>query len=420
MASETTIARAVLARQQELQVLAEANLSAERRVVFVRLLVFGLVGLAAGLKHPGGGRVDPWMLVAVPCYGTFTAVALWRTLAAKANFRRALFFNFFLPTVDFAFLAVADWRTLVNGTAVPEHAAALGALFMTFALLRTPGSIVYSTALAVAAYLALALLRGTATSFGTLTVLASFLSLGVLLWRSNLALGKMFVSLRRRDNLSRFLAAPLVERLLAGGEAALQPVQREVTVLFLDVRNFTGMSEHLAPREVLEFLDDLLGRMAHIVKAHDGIVNKFLGDGMLAFWGVPSPKADHARAALRAALDMRRDLEELNGVRERRGQAPIRIGIGIHTGLVAAGMLGGADQHEYTVIGDSVNLASRIESLTKQLGVDILVSQSAWQSAGPGFSGGRMAEERVKGREEAVVVHALDAYAGTPRQAAAG
>jgi adenylate cyclase len=150
--------------------------------------------------------------------------------------------------------------------------------------------------------------------------------------------------------------------------------------------------------------------MSQIVKGHDGLVNKFLGDGMLAFWGVPAAKPDHARAALQAALDMRTELAELNTLRERQGRPTTRIGIGIHTGVVAAGMIGGADQHEYTVIGDSVNLASRIEGLTKQLGADILVSERAWQQAGEGFAGQRKAEERVKGREEAVVVYALEGW----------
>ena len=195
------------------------------------------------------------------------------------------------------------------------------------------------------------------------------------------------------------------------GEAALRPVQCEVTVLFSDIRGFTAFSESLEPREVLEFLDDYLGHMAQIVKGHDGLVNKLLGDGLLAFWGVPDPAADHATPALRAALDMRRKLAELNAVRDARGLPQVRFGIGIHSGRVAAGMLGGADQHEYTIIGDVVNLASRIEGLTKGHGVDILVSESTWALANGRFDGRRVAEEQVKGRERPVVVYALDGTA---------
>ena len=128
-------------------------------------------------------------------------------------------------------------------------------------------------------------------------------------------------------------------------------------MLFSDIRGFTAMSEGLSPRDVLTMLDDYFGRMSQIVKGHDGIVGKFLGDGMLASWGVPDAHAEHAIAAVRAARDMRRAVRELNQHRCERGLPPLRIGIGIHTGPIAAGMLGGALR------------------LTKEHGVDVLVSE---------------------------------------------
>jgi adenylate cyclase len=110
---------------------------------------------------------------------------------------------------------------------------------------------------------------------------------------------------------------------------------------------------------------------------------------------------------MRAALDMRAKLTELNAWRQQHGQPLLRIGIGLHTGVVAAGMLGGTQQHEYTIIGDPVNVASRVEGLTKAVGVDILVSESTWQRCGGRFQAERVGEEHVKGRREAVVVYAL-------------
>src|SRR6202000_1858361 len=100
---------------------------------------------------------------------------------------------------------------------------------------------------------------------------------------------------------------------------------------FSDIRGFTSMSEHMAPRDVFAMLDDYFGRMSLVVKGHDGVVGKFLGDGMLAFWGTPDRIADHAARAVKAARDMRRIVVELNAERERSGDAPIAIGIGIHT-----------------------------------------------------------------------------------------
>jgi adenylate cyclase len=168
------------------------------------------------------------------------------------------------------------------------------------------------------------------------------------------------------------------------------------------------MSETMAPESLLMFLDDYFGHMSQIVKGHDGIVNKFLGDGMLAVWGAPDTDPHHAEKALKAALDMRKKLIEFNEHRVKTGHPPIRMGIGVHTGMVAAGMLGGADQHEYTVIGDAVNLASRIETLTKALGVDLLVSESTWkQLKEPRYDCTRAGEEHVKGRAEPVVVYTV-------------
>jgi adenylate cyclase len=217
----------------------------------------------------------------------------------------------------------------------------------------------------------------------------------------------MFVDLRKRDNLLRFLPEPVARRLLEHGESALQPVQREVTVLFVDIRDFTTLSESLAPRDVLQFLDEFFGHLSQIVKGHDGIVNKFLGDGMLAFWGVPETDAAHATNALKAVLDIRREVSDLNAQRIQHGLAPIRVGMGVHSGTVAAGMLGGADQHEYTIIGDAVNVASRVEGLTKLHGLDALASESTWRLCNGRFRGARVAEEKVKGRQETVVVYSV-------------
>jgi adenylate cyclase len=173
------------------------------------------------------------------------------------------------------------------------------------------------------------------------------------------------------------------------------------------------MSEGLEPREVLMMLDDYFGRMSQIVKGHDGVLGKFLGDGLLAFWGVPDRLEDHAVRAVRAARDMRRALRELNQYRERSGLPDIHIGIGIHTGTVAAGMLGGALQSEYTIIGDAVNVASRIEGLTKQHHVDVLVSETTWRQLPESRRGDKLATAEIRGRKEQVVLYTLDPSAAS-------
>src|SRR4030095_9620605 len=122
-----------------------------------------------------------------------------------------------------------------------------------------------------------------------------------------------------RDNLTRFLPRQVAERVIERGPAALAPVARIVTVLFSAIRGFTTMAEGLSPREVLMMLDDYFGRMSLIVKGHDGVVGKFMGDGLLAYWGVPDKLDDHAQLAVRAARDMRKAVRELNQHRETQG-----------------------------------------------------------------------------------------------------
>ena len=178
------------------------------------------------------------------------------------------------------------------------------------------------------------------------------------------------------------------------------------------------MSEGLEPREVLAMLDDYFGRMSQIVKGHDGVVGKFLGDGLLAFWGVPDELDDHAVLAVRAARDMRKALRELNQHRDKQGLPPLKIGIGIHTGPVAAGMLGGTLQSEYTIIGDAVNVASRVEGLTKEFGVDVLVSETTWNRLREPRRGERVGTSEIRGRKEAVVLYSIDGSAATVEVAA--
>jgi adenylate cyclase len=130
---------------------------------------------------------------------------------------------------------------------------------------------------------------------------------------------------------------------------------------------------------------------------------------MLAYWGVPDRLDDHATSAVRAARDMRKAVRELNQYRETQRLPPLRIGIGIHTGTVAAGMLGGSLQSEYTVIGDAVNVASRVEGLTKEYDVDVLISQTTWELLAEPRRGRELGSATIRGRKEPVVLYTLDA-----------
>jgi adenylate cyclase len=410
--SPTTVHRLAESRRNEDMVLAESSLIGERRVSIVRLVMFIGFGVTQHFVAGSLGKADRTDVIKIAVlisYFLFTVGLLVRLRTMKPDPRMAIAGPLIATVADFGFIATVAHRDyLLFGRLFPEMGAAVLALFICFSVTRySLIHVVLSTALACITYLGLSLAHDSFSPTSTPFVCSAFITLGVLIGLTNRSMRDLFSGLRKRDNLSRFLPRQIVDRVLQHGEAALRPTQCEVTVLFSDLRDFTSLSEKLPPGEVLALLDDYFGHMAQIVKGHDGLVNKFLGDGMLAFWGVPDRSDRHAELALRAALDMRTKLDEINVARQKSGAAALRFGVGVHTGPVAAGMLGGADQHEYTIIGDAVNVASRIEGLTKTRGVAILVSERPLQLAGSRFKGERVAEEKVKGRVDPVVVYYL-------------
>lgn len=163
--------------------------------------------------------------------------------------------------------------------------------------------------------------------------------------------------------------------------AGLSAENRELTILFCDLHDFTRTAEHLAPEQLREVVNLFFSRMSAIIAQHGGTLDKFIGDAVMAFWGAPVETDDHAARAVRAALDMRRSLTSLNAELRQRGLPEVHCGIGLNTGLVCVGELGSDARRSYSVIGDPVNLASRIEDLTRTLAVDILVGEGTWRAA---------------------------------------
>ncbi len=408
----TAVARLEQARLNAEQVIAESALLGERRVSWVRFFLCVLMGVSQMGVAPLFGETvikDPIRLAIVLLYQLFAIVTVFVVRTRVPHAGRSFWMPLPITLIDVGFLVVVGWRSWqLNGVFHEEMTAAACAVVLSFSVVRQSQlHVVMSTVLVSAGYALLCWLTGSLSASRISFVVVCFASLGGLLWWTNGQVSSMFLKLRRRDNLSRFLPHQVVTRISEGGDALLVPVQREVTILFSDIRGFTTLSETLPPQKVLALLDDYFGHMTQIVMAHEGMVNKFLGDGMLACWGAPDHTENHAELAMRAALDMRKKLAEINAWREQHGEPLLRIGIGLHTGVVAAGMLGGAQQHEYTIIGDAVNVASRVEGLTKVVGVDILVSESTWQRCGGRFQVERVGEEHVKGRQEAVVLYSL-------------
>ena len=195
----------------------------------------------------------------------------------------------------------------------------------------------------------------------------------------------------------------MAEVVLAG-RVPLHGELREVSVLFQDIRGFTSLSEKTPPEVLLQMLNTFFTEMVAAVEAHGGVVKQFTGDGVMALFGAPGVQPEHPALAVRAALNMLARLETFNLRRQAHGAVPLRIGIGIHTGEVVAGCVGPDTRLEYGVVGDAVNLASRVQDLTKQLGVPILVTDDTAARLGPEFVFGKRAILPVRGKEQPVGV----------------
>jgi adenylate cyclase len=208
---------------------------------------------------------------------------------------------------------------------------------------------------------------------------------------------------RIRDTFGRFVSRDVAEAVLSG-RVPLEGERRDVSILFQDIRGFTGLSERLDAAVLLRMLNEFFTAVVAAVEAEGGVVKQFLGDGVMALFGAPQAYEDHAERAVRAAIGIVCRLEALNERFAQEHGIRLEIGVGIHTGMVVAGLIGPDNRMEYGVVGEPVNLASRIESLTKDLRATILVSREIAIQLGPTFVLGRRQILPVKGRSEPVEV----------------
>jgi class 3 adenylate cyclase len=181
-------------------------------------------------------------------------------------------------------------------------------------------------------------------------------------------------------DLRRYVTPAVLFALRRHQESQVSSERREVTVLFYDVRGFTALSEQMAPEEVILMLDHLFERMIEIVEARDGYINRFTGDGMMVVFGAPRDRPDHARVAVDCAIAMQTKMRELNAAAVFGADRRLEIGVGVNTGTVVAGAVGNADREEYTMIGDCVNVASRLCSSAG--GGEILIGAATAAASG--------------------------------------
>ncbi|WP_373999154.1 adenylate/guanylate cyclase domain-containing protein [Bdellovibrio bacteriovorus] len=227
------------------------------------------------------------------------------------------------------------------------------------------------------------------------------------------AFDHMTEGLKERDKVkslfSKFHGSSVAEDLI-GKDIGVGGQSKEVVVFFSDIRGFTAFSEKRSPEEVVEMLNEYFGVMVKIINSHGGVVDKFIGDAIMAVWGAPKTSDRDAHNAVRACLEMRRALETLNETRVGRGQPPINIGMGLHAGLAISGTIGSDERMEYTVIGNTVNTASRIEASTKAFGADLLISDTVIEKIGEDFKTELAGAAEVKGRSEALKMFKVRGY----------
>jgi adenylate cyclase len=211
---------------------------------------------------------------------------------------------------------------------------------------------------------------------------------------------------RLKQEFSTVLAPTVVDQLLVNPAlAGLGGAERELTVMFSDIRGFTTMSEKLSPEGLTQFLNEYLTPMTDILIRHEGTLDKYMGDAIMAFWGAPIEQKDHAKRACVTAVEMCEKLAELKVKWRAEGKPEIDIGIGLNSGLMRVGFMGSARMRNYTLLGDNVNLGSRLEGTNKNYGTHIIVSETTFKAAADAIHGRWLDAVRVKGKKEPVNIY---------------
>jgi len=257
--------------------------------------------------------------------------------------------------------------------------------------------------------------------FGNLVLpLASLVLMISLIYVLNMSYG-FFVESRGKRQLAglfgQYVPPELVDEMSKNPEAfSLEGESRELTVLFSDVRGFTTISEGLDPKQLTQLMNEFLTPMTHVIHHSRGTIDKYMGDAIMAFWGAPLHDEKHAKHALDAAMGMMQSLEKLQAEFKVRGWPEIKIGVGLNSGIMTVGNMGSEFRMAYTVMGDAVNLGSRLEGLTKNYGVYIIVSEYTKDQA-PEYLYRELDVVRVKGKDKPVTIYEPVCEAGTEDKA---
>lgn len=395
---------------------------AERTLAGIRLLALLVLALVFRVV----GTVEQGYPTMVPLGGlaAITLVTLW--LVRLGLFRPWL--SWLFATLDVAFLTHCLVMLAYRSSGGLEHALNTPVALLVFVFLATaavrhrPLLILYTGGLFIVTWAAIWLWDfrsgGGAWLPGTWTADLAWLA------AVGLASYALFVAVRRarrtavtaiaeahlRENLSRYFSPQVVDEIAQSGDAVRSFRPQKAAILFIDLRGFTSLAERMAAEKVAAFLNDYRRRITEPIARHNGIIDKFIGDGAMAIFGVPEPSSDDAQNAALAGMALVAVIDAWRGERLAEGLLPVEGGIGIHYGDVIAGALGDDDRLEYTVVGDAVNTAARIERLAADLGTPLLVSADILAAA-PGLQQDLQLAEPVtrllRGRSQPIRLYQL-------------
>jgi adenylate cyclase len=234
--------------------------------------------------------------------------------------------------------------------------------------------------------------------------------------RLSASLNEMANGLQERDHVKevfgRYIATQVSDKILKG-QVNLGGESKRISILFSDIRNFTGMSEAMTPQQVVAFLNDYFSEMVDAVFENGGVLDKFIGDGLMAVFGALD-EPDHEKHAVQTALRMKALLGKINGTRGMHGLPPIAIGVGIHTDEVIVGNIGSRKRLEYTVVGDGVNTSSRLQGLNKEFGTTILISETTHAAVKDDFDCRQMPEAQLRGKSKNLLFYEVVSAKGAP------
>jgi class 3 adenylate cyclase len=221
----------------------------------------------------------------------------------------------------------------------------------------------------------------------------------------------MVAGLKEKDfcelSFGKYVTPEVSDKILKG-EISLEGELREVTILFCDLRGYTSFVEKKDPKDVVKFLNVYFTEMHSVIRRYNGIVLQYIGDEIEAVFGAPINEPNHPEMAILSALEMRKHLEDLNRKRQEAGEDPVRHGIGIHTGVVLAGSVGSPKRLVYAMVGDAVNLASRIQNLNKKFGTDILISIATKELLrGKNFTFKSLGQTPIRGKREEIEIFSV-------------